>query len=48
VGCGGGSEGEAVITGVVEKGEEVTLSGVEVAVLEGSFGLVLELELSPP
>ena len=48
MGCGGRSEGGAAVVGIIERGEEVPIGGMEVSVGEGSHELRLELGLPPP
>jgi hypothetical protein len=47
-GGGGRSEAEAAVVGVIERGEEVSVGGMEVSVGEESRELRLELGLPPP
>ena len=48
LGCGGRPEVGVVVVGVIERGEEVSVGGMEVSVEEGSHELRLELGLPPP
>ena len=48
LGCGGRSEGEAAVVGIIERGEEVPIGCMEVSVGEGSHELRLELGVPPP
>lgn len=47
VGCGGRSEAGVAVVGVVKRGEDVSGSGVEVNVEEGSLEIEPELGISP-